>query len=137
MRLHILTIGCPCRSVGPSIHTTVGQINKKPRCKYWATHSSVRSFTRTAHSFACSTLLASLARSAALTYSLAHFAHSLPCGKVNDQIAIHSVFFSVLDHSAYVHPSIPCYFVTTNIAVIKGEDSLLKSHQITSSTMTQ
>ena len=35
--------------------------------KYWATRSSVRSFALTAHSFACSGLLASLAPSAALT----------------------------------------------------------------------
>ena len=36
--------------------------------KYWAIRSSVRSFTRTTHSFACSALLASLAHSAALTH---------------------------------------------------------------------
>ena len=47
---------------------TMGQIRQEPKCKYWA--------TRTAHSFACSALLASLVRSAALccahlfTYSL-------------------------------------------------------------------
>ena len=41
------------------------------RVEYWATRSSVRSFTRTAHSFTCSALLASLARSAALIHSLA------------------------------------------------------------------
>ena len=34
--------------------------------EYVATHSSARSFVRTMHSFACSALLASLARSAAL-----------------------------------------------------------------------
>ena len=69
---------------------TVGQINQKPRRKYWATRSSVRSFARTAHLFACSGLLASLAPSAALTRSrpplhslvcsLIHFAHSLAHG---------------------------------------------------------
>ena len=53
--------------------STVGQINHEYRLKYWAT----RSFARTAHSFACSGLLASLAPSAALTRSLAHFTHSL------------------------------------------------------------
>ena len=42
------------------------------RVEYWAIRSSVRSFARTAHSFACSALLASLARSAALIRSLAH-----------------------------------------------------------------
>ena len=46
---------------------TVGQNNQEYRRKYWATRSSVRSFARTAHSFACSALLALLARSAALT----------------------------------------------------------------------
>ena len=39
---------------------TVGQINESPRRKYMATCSSVCSFAHTAHSFACSTLLASL-----------------------------------------------------------------------------
>ena len=33
---------------------TVGQNNQEYRLKYWATRSSVRSFARTAHSFACS-----------------------------------------------------------------------------------
>ena len=41
------------------------------KLEYWATRSSVWSFARTAHSFACSALLASLARSAALIRSLA------------------------------------------------------------------
>ena len=52
------------------------------RLKYWATRSSDRSFARTAHLFACSELLASLAPSAALTYSLARSLHSLlsSCG---------------------------------------------------------
>ena len=48
------------------------------RLKYWATRSSVRSFARTAHSFACCGLLASLAPSAALTRSLARSLRSLP-----------------------------------------------------------
>ena len=42
---------------------------------YWAMRSSVRSFARTTHPFACSTLLASVARSAAPTRSIAR---SLP-----------------------------------------------------------
>ena len=45
-----------------------------------------------------------LLRSCALLRSfvrlLAHFAHSLTCGKVNDWMATFSVFFSILDHSA-------------------------------------
>ena len=50
---------------------TMGPNNQEYRLQYWATQSSVRSFARTAHSFACSALLASLARSAALTRLLA------------------------------------------------------------------
>ena len=50
---------------------TVVWNNQKYRLKYWATRTSVCSFARTAHSFACSGLLASLAASAALTRSLA------------------------------------------------------------------
>ena len=73
------------------------QINQKLRCTYWATRSSVRSFTRTAHSSACSALLASLAPSAALTHSLAHFVHSLARGKVNDWMFHNDL---VLSHSA-------------------------------------
>ena len=38
------------------------------RVAYWVIRSSVPSFARTAHSFACSALLASLARSAALSH---------------------------------------------------------------------
>ena len=33
---------------------------------------------------------------------LAYIAHSLACGKVNDSMAIFSVFFSILDHSRVV-----------------------------------
>ena len=96
----------------------VGQINQKPRRKYRATPSSVRSFARTAHLFACSTLFALLACSTALIHSLAppyslssraplrlvvrslvHFAHSLAHGTVNDWMAILCVFFSIFDHT--------------------------------------
>ena len=79
------------------------------RLKYWATRSSVHSFSRTAHSFACSGLLALLTPSAALTRSLArslrslpHFSHSHARGTVNEWMAILSVFFSIFDHSASV-----------------------------------
>ena len=47
------------------------------RVEYWAIRSSVRSFAHTAHSFACSALLASFARSAALIHSLAPLTRSL------------------------------------------------------------
>ena len=50
---------------------TVGQNNLEYRLKYWATRSSVRSFARNAHSFACSGLLAALTPFAALTRLLA------------------------------------------------------------------
>ena len=42
-----------------SCHTVVQNCKESGR-KYWATRSSIRSFTRTAHSFACSALLATL-----------------------------------------------------------------------------
>ena len=50
---------------------------EKNICKYWATHSSVRSFTRTTHSFACSVLFALLTHFAVLS-------HARALGKVND-----------------------------------------------------
>ena len=49
---------------------TMVEISQNSRRMYWATRSSIRSFACTAHSFACYTLLALLARSAALTRSL-------------------------------------------------------------------
>ena len=52
------------------IRTVIQNFLKSVR-SYWATRSSARSFARTAHSFACSALLASLARSTALIPSLA------------------------------------------------------------------
>ena len=59
-------------------HTsTVGQNNQKYRLKYRATRSSVRSFARTAHSFACSELLALLMHHPALAYSLTSLTPSL------------------------------------------------------------
>ena len=51
---------------------------QESRRKCWVTHSYVRSFARTAHSFACSGLLASLAPSAALIRSLACSLRWLP-----------------------------------------------------------
>ena len=94
----------------------MGQINQDYRLKYWATRSSVRSFARTAHSFACSALLA----------LLAHFAYSLACGKVNDLMAIFSVFFSILAHSGLPTPKPGCrgagrWFDAINFALKKGK----------------
>ena len=59
-------------------HSIMVDNSQEYRLKYWATRSSVRSFARTAHSIACSGLLASLASSAALTPSLARSLRSLP-----------------------------------------------------------
>ena len=50
---------------------TVVQMSQESGHKYWAIRSSARWSARTAHSFACSALLASLAHSAALIRSLA------------------------------------------------------------------
>ena len=57
--------------------STVVWISQEYRRKYWATRSSVRSFARTAHSFAGSGLLASLAPSTALARSLTSLTPSL------------------------------------------------------------
>ena len=82
---------------------TVSQNNQEYRLKNWATRLSVRLFAHTSHSFACSVLLVSLLCSVALTRSLAHY---LVRGTVNDQMAIYSVFFSIVALSvfeAYLH----------------------------------
>ena len=56
---------------------TMVQNSQESRCKYWTTRLSVHSFTHTANSFACSSLLAFLVRCAALR--CAHsLTHSLP-----------------------------------------------------------
>ena len=54
------------------------QNSQGSRQKYWATYSSICSFVCTTHSFACSALHASLARSAAITRLLACSLRSLP-----------------------------------------------------------
>ena len=60
-------------------------------------------FTPTAHSFACSALLALLALSAALTHSLARSRCSLPRSWDSEWLdGYFSVFFSLLDHSATI-----------------------------------
>ena len=79
-----------------SVRMTVKSINR--RVDYWAICSSVRLFTRTAHSFACFALLASLARSAALIRSLARsLTRSRAHGIVYDPM---SHFQALLNHSA-------------------------------------
>ena len=75
-------------------HFTVGQNNQEYRQKYRASRSSVPSLrtTRFARALRCAH---SLAR------SRAHFTPSRAWGKVNDWMAVYSVFFFDLAHSAF------------------------------------
>ena len=81
--------GCVHPSVRPSVRPsgrrTVGRMTMKSTrgvLGQWAIRSSIRLFARTAHSFACCALLASLASSAALIRSLARsLAHFKAHGK--------------------------------------------------------
>ena len=76
--------------------------NQESTSTYWATHSSVCLFAFNALLFACSGLLASLTRSAALIYMLARsLTHSRACGKVNHLILEQQ---AVLNHSAEDRP---------------------------------
>ena len=91
------------------------------RLKYWATRSSVRSLLALlTRSLAPDCSLRSRPPLRSLVRSLAHFAHSLARGTVNDWMAILSVFFSIFDHSASVEEMISiCYhFRTMNINTI-------------------
>ena len=75
------------------------QNSQKYRLQYRATRSSICSFARSAHSFACSGLLASLAPSTALTRLLAR---SLPRSWESELLDGYSVcffFFFIFDHS--------------------------------------
>ena len=96
-----------CRT---SLSSTLVQNNQESRLKYWATL------------FACSALLALLTRSAALARSLAHFAHSLACRKVNDLMAIFSVFFPVLAHSVFGN--------TAQSKICKNPCDVRRRHQV-------
>ena len=91
------------------VRYTVGQINQKRKLKNWATRSSVRlftctahSFARTTHSFACFGLLASLAPSAALTRSLARSLRSPPRSWESEFLMSQNGL--VLSHSALLPP---------------------------------
>ena len=75
----------------------MGQKNQKSRWKYWATRLSVCSFAHTAHSFAWSTLLASLMRSTALTCLLARSLCSFPSSWKSKWLD--SFFFWVFSYS--------------------------------------
>ena len=76
---------------------SLGQNNQEYRLNYWATCSSVCFFARTAHSFACSTLCASLALRCAHWFARS-LTHSLTSGKMYDLIAILPAFFFCADH---------------------------------------
>ena len=89
--------------------STVGQNDQKSKLKYWATRLSIRSFVCTARCslvcmlhtthFACLPRCAhSLAR--LLACSLTHFAHFQARREVIYWMAIYSVFFFDLAHSA-------------------------------------
>ena len=83
------------------------------RVEHWAIRSSVRSFACTAHSLACSALLASLARSAALIHSLARslqswwerdFCLKIECVDfILFQPTVHSYIDSTADNSGNNH----------------------------------
>ena len=81
-----------------SLQCIVGQNNQESRLEYWATRSSVRSFARTAHSFACSALVALLACSTALICLLACSLTPELVGKLMIRW-LFLLFFSVMDHS--------------------------------------
>ena len=72
------SVQCAYRFTSSSVRPTVVWNKQESSHKYWATHSSVCSFTRTTHSFPCSGLLALLAPSAALSCLLARSLRSLP-----------------------------------------------------------
>ena len=74
--------------------SSMGQINQNPRFKYWATRSSVWLAPLT-HSIVPPCSLRLCAPLCSLFCSLAHPAHSLARGTVNDRMAIYSVFFSI------------------------------------------
>ena len=85
-------------SAFPPEHCTVVWYKQEQRRKYWATRSSVRSFARTAHSFACSGLLALLTPSAVLINLLARSLRSWDSEFLMSQNDL------VLSHSATVCP---------------------------------
>ena len=68
---------------------TVGQNNQEYRLEYWATRSSVRSYARITHPFACAALLAFLARSTALARLLTLLTPSL----VGKRFFVYSMIF--------------------------------------------
>ena len=109
-----------------SLHRSTMVWNKqKSRRKSWATRLSVRSFARTAHSFACSGVLASLAPSAALTRSLARSLRSLPRSWESEFLM--SQNHLVLSHSAFVLPAWLYWLCSLPVSTVSGTLSVYLS----------
>ena len=90
---------------------TVVQNNQKYRLKYWATHSSVRLFARTAHSFACTALLTALTR--LRSRSLCSLPRPWESEILDDYFfcVFFFFFFAILAHSAPVASTFdPSYY---------------------------
>ena len=127
------SIGCfDIRTLyGRTPQCTVGRNNLEYRLEYRATRSSIRSFARTAHSFACFALLAS-------HYSLhtTRFTHTLRCAHslsrsltsltlspmVSKWLDGHffCVFFSILADSAMVFDRWSCWWFIEWITIMKS-----------------
>ena len=113
--IYLLLYSCqpPSFSILSSPFHCVGQNNQEYRLKYWATCSSIRLFAGIAHSFACSALFASLARSAALTRSLARLLRSLP--SLWDSEWLNGYLFCVFFYSG---PKCPAQIITAPAQLI-------------------
>ena len=83
---------------------TVVQNSHESRRKYWATRSSVHSFARTAHSSACSTLLAPLCLPAPLRSFVCSLAHRLPSSWESEWFLV--VFFLFCSDNPHSAPSL-------------------------------
>ena len=75
--------------------------------EYRALHSSVRSFARTAHSFACSALLASLPRFSVLIHLIAHSLTPELMGKRFLSLEWTRRFHTIYDYSLCRNPPCP------------------------------
>ena len=101
-------------------HPTVVQRNQELGCMYWAIRTSVRSFARIAHSFACSAVrpahfILALHCGAALNRKLAHLlTHSRACGNMND---IMYLYRAILNHSVPPPPNPACTIIDVSFLV--------------------
>ena len=100
----------------PIRQPTVVQSSQQSGRRYWATHLSARLFARTAHAFACSALLASLACSAALVCSL-------PSSW--DSGIFLSIFQVVLNHCADRHSTFTLISCCTYMTLCFASSKLL------------